>query len=215
MDDKTAPIAHVLTHHFSSHEKQSVPEGFSDDLVAARLSNLYSRGQEAFQGGRSAQDTETLREAVSLASKLDKLYWQMSLPTRNDFNSYLEAEVLFDDSDPNGFRLSGYNAHSHNLKKALQECLATLPTVKRDRNIDWKSCAVAASLRKVWEIRTGKKAPNTLHADALGPFGELLEDLLAQLDETFPGFGSPVSARSAMRALGQITKEGVKLRNSW
>jgi hypothetical protein len=83
-----------------------------------------------------------------------------------------------------------------------------------DLRVDWTACAVANLATVAWENRRGKPAPKTIHADAPGPFGRFLSDVLEVIYEGYD-LGAVPSARSAMRALMNVTNSGIKPVGNW
>ena len=81
--------------------------------------------------------------------------------------------------------------------------------------IDWKNAAVAGFAAIVWFKITGKPAPKSIHADAPGPFGRLLQDLLDEIFRTQLPNEQPPSARTAMRAFRNVTSSGGKFLSKW
>lgn len=85
-----------------------------------------------------------------------------------------------------------------------------------EKKVDPRVCVVTILAIKAWKARTGKNAPKSVHADAPGPFGRFLEDLLTEL---FTIFGeSPddaPTARSALRALDNLTNSDAIFLDNW
>jgi hypothetical protein len=83
-----------------------------------------------------------------------------------------------------------------------------------DLRVDWTASAVANLATVAWENRRGKPAPKTIHAEAPGPFGRFLSDVLEVIYEGYD-LGAVPSARSAMRALMNVTNSGIKPVGNW
>ena len=95
-------------------------------------------------------------------------------------------------------------------EKALSEITGSPISKKR---VDWRACGIAWYSTDIWLHRTGAVAPSTVHADAPGPFGRFLQDVLDLLYTA--SHLTPPSARSAMRALSNITKDGAEFALNW
>lgn len=93
---------------------------------------------------------------------------------------------------------------------ALSEIRGSPITFKR---VDWRACSIARYSIEIWRNRVKQEPPKTVHADAPGPFGRFLEDILSELYTS--ARQSPPSARSAMRAFANITNEGAQFAMNW
>ena len=81
--------------------------------------------------------------------------------------------------------------------------------------IDWRAAGVAGVAVQVWERLFRLETPNSIHADAPGPFGRFLTDILNELWWEFAPEKTPPSARSAMRAFKNVTNSGMQFRSNW
>jgi len=207
-------IEALLVEHLGESSSFALPPGYSDKLVAARLCNLYNRGKDAFLNASTVHDREKLAKVSQFLKQVGHEVRSCSLPTFNKVNRILQIETDTDE-ETRGFILTGLDARISAISDAINAVMNDLPNHSRERKVDWKSCAVAGCLRDVWQIRTGKPAPKSIHSDLLGPFGSLLHEVLECLGDEYPRIEPPVSARSALRGLEQITKQGIELPLNW
>ena len=84
-----------------------------------------------------------------------------------------------------------------------------------DKRVNWQAAAIAGCARNYWRRVTNTEPPSTIHADAPGPFGRFLQDVLDELFSTLEPSKAAPSARSAMRALQNVTSSGGKYLEKW
>lgn len=150
--------------------------------------------------------TKSSSTGQSGAVKVDpQLFW-------TGFGADIEDQP---DEDP--FELPEVQSFRHGISLICEStslAVSYMEDFDVQKRVNWSVCAVTHLAQIAWQIRTKQEAPNTAHADAPGPFGLFLEEILAELFAIYdmPPGSSP-SARSALRALENITKSAVEFRN--
>lgn len=129
-----------------------------------------------------------------------------------------DTEDLPDDSTEMFLTTDHFQFHNalFDVVGTIASATEDLSEISEQRRQDWRICSVAAVASMAWYRRTGKTAPKTAHADAPGPFGIFLEDIL---NELFSIYGLPPdtapSARSALRALDKLNNSDVEFLVNW
>lgn len=101
---------------------------------------------------------------------------------------------------------------TYSERKALSQILGTIEQRRADavRTVrlgtspgkrNWRAAYIAGFCIRVWEQVHGQQAPKAIDAEAPGPFGRFLQDVL-------DFFQAGVSARSALRATPDQLKQG-------
>ncbi len=208
---------------------------YSNRMIARKFCEFYSRGASKFKFSEAKTDGALIIEMINHCIKLTNNFDELSLGSQNRLNRRIPLQIGFgfkerkiqlvsgegkslgeDDIDhSDDFYLSGFHAALDVLQDSLRDISEDMPDGLKKLKVNWHACAVAHLARVVWEKRTGKLAPKSVHADAQGSFGDFLGDILNQLAKLRPRSGEAVSARSALRALENITSKGVVPRGNW
>lgn len=180
-----------------------VDDHWTDSMVRAYLLDSYSSGRSKFHLANRSNDIRVLEEA------LDSLISQRNSTLRLT----AQSSVLLQKSN-SMVKLSTFDVIAE-LEARYRAILDKLTIEAVDLKVDWEACALASTAEKIWKQRTGKEAPKTLHADALGPFGRFLQDVCDAVSARYRPESKPISARSALRALRHVTKSGTFDRRNW
>lgn len=173
------------------------------------------------QGSRTKERAQHLEEK-SVQEALDQSLYETGFGLSEGEIDEPESEQTLMAAAQGGDHLTPAQLRLSNL---FPDLLRILEAVEHDyadqylrvqKRVDWGVCAVTQVACSAWFVRTGKNPPKAVHADAPGPFGAFLEDILAEL---FALYGrkpdSQPSARSALRALENITNSSVDFRHNW
>lgn len=219
--------------------------GYGDEALALKFFDHFRDGQRKFRSVRTQDDYLELKEFAELFEKLTTKYYALSREnkqrldqgyaeqtetktpigqigaTKSDYELFwngfrYDTEDL---PDEDAFRLpSDQRFHGGFTLLSETTALAFQDTERFDvyKRVNWSVCAVTFLAQMAWQKRTGNEAPNTAHADAPGPFGLFLEDILSELFVIYemPSDTAP-SARSALRALENITNSDIEFRTNW
>jgi len=204
---------------------------YANRALAVRFCEFSLAGSSKFSLNKRRNDLEHLRkvqdgveqayEALRLMSKQARRVLD-PLPEQNPKNNYasMTDEELINSGFDSSLELMAMEVPEdteqllYSIKRNCEELWAHIDRDGIDLRVDWKACAIANLAKVAWELRLEKPAPKTIHADAPGPFGRFLADVLEVI---YCGYdlGITPSARSAMRALTNITNNGVKPVGNW
>lgn len=209
---------------------------YSNKLIALKFVEFFQAGSDKFQYPAEREERERLANMnVAFQRAMDE-YYALSKSTRiaweAEFNAQQltqkllktganellllgeeDSEKFLNDDDQSSIGTNG-RWTLWSLQSATENIQRRVAEEGVNSKVDWKACATAHLARVAWEKRLGKVAPISAHADAPGPFGRFLQDVL---DVLYNGFwhDEPPSARSALRALENITRAGAKPTGNW
>ena len=182
---------------------------------------------------RTAQSRYNSLSKVSkklLDQEVPKRFSQTELP-KPEFNSILDYEILttgfsIQDNEEDGLNDEMAAAMAidrdwfwellERVSTAAESVNCTMQIEGVQKKVDWSVCATTRLAVVAWKVRTGDDAPRTAHADAPGPFGVFLEEILYELFALYDRDTESVpTARSALRALDNITSSNVEFVGNW
>ena len=210
-------IVEVLVKHFGDEVTSVTNEDTSTYIMRARkFCEFYHAGRDKFAFAYKKKDTQILLEMLENITKISMLEKELSFFVQEHLNFLINTEFT---SEPDSLDPDDNDVGCDRLLAILDQSMTIMLGANEedgiDSNVSWAACTTALLAKFSWTNLKGLNPPKTVHADTLGPFGEFLEDLLEVLAEGFPNHGPQVSARSAMRALDNITSKGVKRKLDW
>lgn len=236
----------ILAKHLGAKcEEDLVLSGYANHLLALKFFDLFSAGHRKLTGVRIAEDSKAIGELNELLERADEKYLSLSRHSKdllqtefeilrddlgsnttgaqceNDKTASANSDTGIDVDLPEG-EMVGYSGKTmffqylSELVNVAHNSKVFMDDLSVRRKVDWRVVSVSHFARHVWEIRLGLDAPKSAHADAPGPFGNFLEDILTELFEIFegPSVASP-SARSALRSLKNVTNTEVLFPDYW
>lgn len=223
-------IEHIFQHLGPDAVGDSFDPNYSNKMIARKFFHFYSKGSDKFKYSQSKKEAQILVEMLKQINALNDNFADLELITRNrldqmhptTFDFRTEADEVSNakhdrplDIDVADFQYRGFLAHLGVMSEAIESVLNEIPTELKAIKVNWRACAAAHLARVVWKQRTGRTAPKSVHADAQGKFGDFLGEILDELARLIPYDGEAVSARSALRALENITSKGVIPHGNW
>lgn len=172
-------------------------------MIAQRLLNGFRYGKNAHVV-LPTKDLEKIDRIIDLVDRIGMYFSQISDEGQRKINEKLEHPH----SDFKRFLDASIGQRLLYTHYEIQDSTVSL-------KVDWQSVNLCAQSKIVWRARNGADAPNTAHAEAPGPFGRFLQAILDHHYQHLKPTSPPPSARSALRALNNVTSSGIKSRLLW
>ncbi|MBF9057944.1 hypothetical protein HKCCSP123_01995 [Rhodobacterales bacterium HKCCSP123] len=218
-------------------DKEFVENGYGNRTLAVKFSEFALAGPSKFSLTNRRHDVEKLEAMIEGLILVEDAMWGLSRQVHSQLESF-EIKT-FKRIPPSGTppafdndeNKQGSDQFEEAILGAQQASVDTMRLVQAfreeanslrkvinsigvDLKVDWTACATAQMASVAWLVRTGKMPPSSVHADAPGPFGRFLNDVLELLYEGFE-LGRAPSARSALRSLQNVTSSGSEPVGNW
>ena len=173
-------------------------------LSAEFLVSAFNSGIGRFPIAAARDDLKGIEKAIKMAeiveTELGKLSPQLQL-------AFVEIEER---SRPYDVTRAGFPRQTRQVKTNLIKLKRLHQMHRRSSKVDWHSIALGKECIEVWARYSNLPIPNTVHNDALGPFGRFLQDCLDVVASSLrPGI-EPPKAGSVMRALQPFIRNDPK-----
>ena len=208
----------TLTKHLEPLFLRNVQDRPSDylelkiPLIAEFFVQAFARPQGSFIFGSRKSDLELLDHADDLFTELLLFKDEMSSPlhmalTEMDMRKRGRGRHFTDSFD----FFESIEAVRHDVRILAR----MVRRYSSDKRVNWKAASIAGWATEVWEHVGGKRPPVSVHADVPGPFGRFVQDILELLYSEYASDENVPSARSATRALQNVTSSGAKYHPRW
>lgn len=190
-----------------------------EPLVGGLFLRAFRDGPNAFAFTDRDRDLSVIAEAQMLLDQYERKISALSVAPWFALRKLEERDIPTAPTarmpDPQRALHRVLEGNIGRAKRNLSKVARLVAIKGASKRVDWRAAGVAAECSQFWERKTGKRVPKSVHADAPGPYGRFLTEVIDAIWLVYAPRETPPSARSAMRALENITNSGVTFRSMW